>query len=241
MSTSCESTLRWMPQNTCDENWILVQVMAWCRQATSHYLNQCWPWSLSPNNVSRPKWVKPFLLNCSETHTQKKLAFSIISQPSDGTGQLNHPSDGTGQLNHPSDGTGQLNRPSWKTRTCLSYVVNTTSCWCPGNVRNQGISSNGINTLKLRQNRRHFSDDIFKCILLVCISIKISQKFVPNGPCNNIPSFVQITWSQSAIIWTNDGLGYWRIYVTWPQWVNDNDSLIDPLSRFFFFPCCKVW
>ena len=25
----------------------LVQVMAWCRQATSHYLSQCWPRSLS--------------------------------------------------------------------------------------------------------------------------------------------------------------------------------------------------
>ena len=26
----------------------LVQVMAWCRHATSHYLSQCWPRSLSP-------------------------------------------------------------------------------------------------------------------------------------------------------------------------------------------------
>ena len=36
----------------------LVQVMAWCRQATSHYLSQCWPRSLSPYSVSRPQWVK---------------------------------------------------------------------------------------------------------------------------------------------------------------------------------------
>ena len=31
--------------------------MAWCRQATSHYLSQCWPSSLSTYGVSRPQWV----------------------------------------------------------------------------------------------------------------------------------------------------------------------------------------
>ena len=36
----------------------LVQVMAWCRQATSDYLSQCWPRSLSPYDVIRPQWVK---------------------------------------------------------------------------------------------------------------------------------------------------------------------------------------
>ena len=35
----------------------LVQVMAWCRQATSHYLSQCWPKSLSPYGVPRPQWA----------------------------------------------------------------------------------------------------------------------------------------------------------------------------------------
>ena len=34
--------------------------MAWCRQATSHYLNQCWPRSLPPYGVTRPQWVKGF-------------------------------------------------------------------------------------------------------------------------------------------------------------------------------------
>ena len=37
-STSCEIPLRWMSQNTFDDKSTLVQVMAWCRQATSHYL-----------------------------------------------------------------------------------------------------------------------------------------------------------------------------------------------------------
>ena len=31
--------------------------MAWCRQATSHYLGQCWPKSPMPYGVNRPQWV----------------------------------------------------------------------------------------------------------------------------------------------------------------------------------------
>ena len=43
---SCEIALRWMPLDLTDDKSILAQVMAWCRQATSHYLSQCWPRSL---------------------------------------------------------------------------------------------------------------------------------------------------------------------------------------------------
>ena len=35
--------LRWMPLDLTDDKSTLVQVMAWCRQATSHYLSQWWP------------------------------------------------------------------------------------------------------------------------------------------------------------------------------------------------------
>ena len=69
-----------------------------------------------------------------------------------------------------------------------------------------------VNTLRPRQNGHHFADDIFKCIFLnenVWILIKISLKFVPKGPINNIPSLVQIMVlapsRRQAIIWTNDG------------------------------------
>ena len=34
--------------------------MAWCRQATSHYLSQCWPRSMSPHGITRPQWVKSY-------------------------------------------------------------------------------------------------------------------------------------------------------------------------------------
>ena len=52
-----------------------------------------------------------------------------------------------------------------------------------------------INTLKPRQNGRHFADDTFKPIFLnenIRIWNKISLKFIPKGPINNIPALVQI-------------------------------------------------
>ena len=84
-----------------------------------------------------------------------------------------------------------------------------------------------INTLRPRQNGRHFADDIFKCIFLnenVWIPIKLSLKFVPKGPIYNIPALVQImAWrhpgdkSLSEPMMVNLTT---HICVTRPQWVN---------------------
>ena len=52
-----DNVLRWMPRDPTDDKSTLVQVMAWCRQATSHYLNQRWPRSPKPYGVTRPQWV----------------------------------------------------------------------------------------------------------------------------------------------------------------------------------------
>ena len=52
-----------------------------------------------------------------------------------------------------------------------------------------------FNTLRPRQNGRHFADDIFNCNFLnekTSVSIDISLKFVPEGRINNIPALVQI-------------------------------------------------
>ena len=57
------------------------------------------------------------------------------------------------------------------------------------------MSSGNINTLKPRQNDRHFADDTFKPVFVnenIRISIKISLKFVPKVPINNIPALVHI-------------------------------------------------
>ena len=84
-----------------------------------------------------------------------------------------------------------------------------------------------INTLRQRQDGRHFADYIFKCIFLnenVWTPIEISQTFVPKGPVNNIPAFVQIkVWR-----WPGDKPLFESMMVsllmyeciTRPQWVN---------------------
>ena len=55
---SCEVVLRWMSMDLTDDRSALVKVMAWCHQATSHYMSQCWPRAVSPYGVARPQWVK---------------------------------------------------------------------------------------------------------------------------------------------------------------------------------------
>ena len=83
-----------------------------------------------------------------------------------------------------------------------------------------------FNTLRPRQNGRHFADDTFKCIFLnenVEISIKISLKFVPKGPINNIPSLVQVmAWRRPGDKPLTEPMvvkSLTHICVTRPQWV----------------------
>ena len=46
---------------------ILVRVMAWCQQATSHYLNQFWPSSMWPYGIDRPR-VNSFTPSDTKMH-----------------------------------------------------------------------------------------------------------------------------------------------------------------------------
>ena len=58
-----------------------------------------------------------------------------------------------------------------------------------------------LNTLRPRQNGYHFADAILKCIFLnenLWILLKISLKFVPKGPINNIPALVWIMASRCS-------------------------------------------
>ena len=84
-----------------------------------------------------------------------------------------------------------------------------------------------LNTLRPRLNRRPFADDIFKCIFLnenVLISIKISLKFIPKGPINNIPALVQVmAWRRPGDKPLTEPMVVrllTHICVTRPQWVN---------------------
>ena len=90
-----------------------------------------------------------------------------------------------------------------------------------------------FNTLRPRQNGRHFPDDIFKWIFLnenVWISINISLKFVPMGPINNIPTLVQVmAWRRPGDKPLSEPMmvrSPTHICVTRPQWVNRIPSLI---------------
>ena len=44
-------------QYVTDDKSALVQIMAWCHQATSHYLSQCWPIFMSPYFATRPQEI----------------------------------------------------------------------------------------------------------------------------------------------------------------------------------------
>ena len=73
-SISCEIALIWMSLDFSDDQSTLVQVMAWCRQATSHYLSQCWPRFMLPYGITRPQWVNIL----SEGWWGGKNMFSLI-------------------------------------------------------------------------------------------------------------------------------------------------------------------
>ena len=108
-------------------------------------------------------------------------------------------------------GTSSLNKDHlndvsllW-TRMCFRRWVNRENHWSHTEHVNGFYSVwtttyTFLNTLRPRQNGRHFADDSFKCIFLnenVSISIKISLRFDPKCPNDNIPALVQImAWRQ---------------------------------------------
>ena len=55
---SCEIAFRWMSLDFTHDKSTLVQVMAWRRQATLHYLSQSWPRSLSPYGMTGPQCIQ---------------------------------------------------------------------------------------------------------------------------------------------------------------------------------------
>ena len=88
-----------------------------------------------------------------------------------------------------------------------------------------------INTLRPRENGRHFADDMFKCIFLnenVWIPIEISLKFVPKGSINNNPALFQImAWRRPGDKPLSEPMLVClltHICVTRPQWVKSVDN-----------------
>ena len=104
------------------------------------------------------------------------------------------------------------------------------SCKCRdgwmGNNCDEGKTHRASNTLRPRQNGRHFPDDILWIFLNenVWISINISLKFVPRGPINNIPTLVQVmAWRRPGDKPLSGPMMVrlpTHICVTRPRWVN---------------------
>ena len=107
--------------------------------------------------------------------------------------------------------------------------------------RHSGYTLLSGNSLRPRRNEQHFADDIFKHIFVnenVWISTKISLKFVPNSPNNNIPALVQImAWRRSGDKPLSEPMMVsllTHICVTRPQWVNVVVANSTPMVR-------KIW
>ena len=100
-----------------------------------------------------------------------------------------------------------------------------------------------IKTMTLRQNGRHFVDDIFPCIFLnenVWILKNISLKFVPKSQINKIPALVQImAWHWPGDKPLSKPMMFsllMHICVTLPQWVNTfNHEDEFPFVFFFYY------
>ena len=95
-----------------------------------------------------------------------------------------------------------------------------------------------IAPLRPRQNGRHLSDDILKCIFLnekIWIVIKISLKFIHRGPIDNIPALVHImAWRRPGDKPLSEPMMVsllTHICVTWPQWVKYWHYSGVPISR----------
>ena len=96
-----------------------------------------------------------------------------------------------------------------------------------------------VNSLRPRRNGRYNADDIFKCIFSeflkenVWIPTKISLKFVPKGPINNIPALVQImAWRRPSDKPLSEPMMVsllTHICVTRPQWakISTDEYLFD--------------
>ena len=95
------------------------------------------------------------------------------------------------------------------------------------NIFKQLFKDTFINTLSPRQSGRHFANVTFKCIFLnenIWIPIKISLRYVPKSPINNITALVQImAWRRPGDKPLSEPMMVslpTHICITRPQWVN---------------------
>ena len=108
----------------------------------------------------------------------------------------------------------------WISLKWLPIIIGSSSLDFIWVIQNDWNWRGELNTLKRKQNGRHFADGIFTCIffnekchIFIEIPLKFSlrsnkKKFIISS--NN---GLSAAWCQ-AVIWTNNGLLYWGIYVS---------------------------
>ena len=169
--SSHDNALWWMPQDLTDDKSTLVQVMAWCRQATSHYLSQCWLSSLLPYGATRPQWVEI---------TLKRFGVFQYMLRVDMKRSL-------------------LNKDLQKqVEFIVEYKVTGINSFYPQYffyiLRSSIASGNGLvpsDTLRSRQKWL----PVFQFIFFnqnYCIVFQVSLKFVNNGPIDDVSTLAQI-------------------------------------------------
>ena len=119
-------------------------------------------------------------------------------------------------------------------------------CWSRSMSPHEASRPQSVNTLRPRQNGRHFADDILKCIFLnenAWISLKISLKFVPKVRINNIPALVQImAWRRPGDKPLSEPMMVsllTHICVTRPQWVKAWTNYL-PFYRLLCHSCVII-
>ena len=151
--------------------------MGWCRQATSHYLSQCWLSCLSPYGVVRPQWVNTMkpeqnghhfaddILKCILLNENAWLLIKIWLKfvPK---GPINNFPALVQIMAWCRPGNKPLSEPMMV--SLLMHICVTLPQW--------------VNTMKSKQNGRHFAYNIFKRISWhenIWILNNISLKYFP--------------------------------------------------------------
>ena len=167
--------------------------------ATSHYLKQCWVWHSHKSNFPGNNHDINLLHEC-EIYTFKNTTTSIRSEGVKAIFDIKQKSNEKQMVCRKSASWG-INELAYNNITSLLIHIEAKTKWP-------------------LFSRRH----IFKWIFLnenECISMKISLKFVPRDPMNNIPALVQIVaWRRPGDKPLSEPMMVSlliHICITWPQ------------------------
>ena len=125
-----------------------------------------------------------------------------------------------------------LNRSCFSKSLLIKFIQNCVNSTFSVGLWNRTVAERAFNTLRPRQDGRHFVDDIFKCIFLnenAWISLEVSLKFVPKVRINNIPALVHImAWRRSGDKPLSESMMdnlLTHTCVTRPQWVKNSSPV----------------